>query len=93
MKPDDAEAYNGLANVYNAQRKFDEAAAASAKANELAAAAPGGAGGGGSADSLYNQGVILWNSGKIADAKKRSSRRSRPIRTTPRRITSSGWRS
>ena len=35
MKPDYAEAYNGLANVYNTQRKFDEAAAASAKANEL----------------------------------------------------------
>ena len=37
MKPDDAEAYNGLANIYNAQRKFDQAAAASAKANELTA--------------------------------------------------------
>ena len=40
MKPDYAEAYNGLANVYNAQRKFDEAAAASAKANELSAPRP-----------------------------------------------------
>jgi len=69
IKPDYAEAYNGLANIYNAQRKFDEAAAASAKANELTAAAPGGLSGG-NADSLYNQGVILWNSGKIPDAKK-----------------------
>jgi tetratricopeptide (TPR) repeat protein len=69
IKPDYAEAYNGLANVYNAQRKFDEAAAASAKANELTAAQPGGLAGG-NADSLYNQGVILWNSGKIPDAKK-----------------------
>jgi len=69
VKPDYAEAYNGLANIYNAQRKFDEAAAASAKANELTASAPGGLAGG-SADSLYNQGVILWNSGKIPDAKK-----------------------
>ena len=69
VKPDYAEAYNGLANVYNAQRKFDEAAAASAKANELTAAQPGGLAGG-NADSLYNQGVILWNSGKIPDAKK-----------------------
>jgi len=69
IKPDYAEAYNGLANVYNAQRKFDEAAAASAKANELTSAQPGGLAGG-SADSLYNQGVILWNSGKIPDAKK-----------------------
>ena len=69
VKPDYAEAYNGLANVYNSQRKFDEAAAASAKANELTSAQPGGLTGG-NADSLYNQGVILWNSGKIADAKK-----------------------
>ena len=69
LKADYAEAYNGLANIYNAQRKFDEAAAASAKANELTAAQPGGLAGG-NADSLYNQGVILWNSGKIPDAKK-----------------------
>jgi tetratricopeptide (TPR) repeat protein len=69
VKPDYAEAYNGLANIYNAQRKFDEAAAASAKANELTASTPGGLAGG-NADSLYNQGVILWNSGKIPDAKK-----------------------
>ena len=69
VKPDYAEAYNGLANVYNSQRKFDEAAAASAKANELTAAQPGGLAGG-NADSLYNQGVILWNAGKIPEAKK-----------------------
>jgi tetratricopeptide (TPR) repeat protein len=69
VKPDYAEAYNGLANVYNSQRKFEEAAAASAKANELTAGQPGGLAGG-NADSLYNQGVILWNSGKIPDAKK-----------------------
>ena len=68
-KPDYAEAYNGLANIYNAQRKFDQAAAASAKASELSAAAPGGLQGG-NADALYNQGVILWNGGKIPDAKK-----------------------
>jgi tetratricopeptide (TPR) repeat protein len=69
VKPDYAEAYNGLANIYNTQRKFDLAAEASAKAAELTAAAAGGLGGA-NADSLYNQGVILWNQGKIADAKK-----------------------
>ena len=70
IKPDDGAAWNGLATVYNAQRKFDLAAAASAKATELATnlSAPGGASGG--ADAMYNQGVILWNSGKVADAKK-----------------------
>jgi tetratricopeptide (TPR) repeat protein len=71
LKADYAEAYNGLANVYNAQRKFDQAAAASGKAMELSAgAAGGGAAGGGNADAMFNQGVILWNGGKIAEAKK-----------------------
>jgi tetratricopeptide (TPR) repeat protein len=72
LKPEDAASYNGLANIYNAQRKFDLAAQASAKATELSTglSAAGGAGGGGGADALFNQGVILWNGGKIAEAKK-----------------------
>jgi tetratricopeptide (TPR) repeat protein len=70
LKADYGEAYSGLANIYNMQRKFDEAAAASAKAMELSGAGGGGAASGGSPDALFNQGVILWNAGKIADAKK-----------------------
>jgi tetratricopeptide (TPR) repeat protein len=70
LKADYAEAYNGLATIYNAQRKFDEAAAASQKATELSGGAAGAAGGAGNVDALYNQGVILWNSGKIPEAKK-----------------------
>jgi len=72
IKPDYAEAYSGLANVYNATRKFEEGVAASAKAAELSNTAGGAAGaaGGGNADAMFNQGVILWNAGKIADAKK-----------------------
>ncbi len=72
IKADYAEAYNGLANVYNATRKFDQAAAASSKAMELTSAlgAPGAGAGGGNADALFNQGVILWNGGKVAEAKK-----------------------
>ena len=69
LRPNYSDAYNGLANIYNAQRKFDEAATASAKAAELAGSAPGALGGG-NPDALFNQGVILWNAGKIADAKK-----------------------
>ena len=69
LKADYGEAYSGLANIYNMQRKFDEAAAASAKAMELSGAG-GGAASGGNPDALFNQGVILWNAGKIADAKK-----------------------
>ena len=69
LKANYVEAYNGLATVYNAQKKFDKAAEASAKAIELAGAAgPGGAGGSGGVDAEYNQGVILWNAGKIAEA-------------------------
>jgi tetratricopeptide (TPR) repeat protein len=69
LKADYAEAYSGLANVYNATRKFDQAAAASAKAMELSGSAPGALAGG-NADAMFNQGVILWNAGKIPEAKK-----------------------
>ena len=73
VDPNSADGYTGLANVYNAQKKFDQAAEASAQAMKLSArparraAAPGG---GGNARASFNQGVILWNAGKIADAKK-----------------------
>jgi len=78
LKPDMPEAYNGLANLYNAEKKFDQAAEASKKAMELsqsaagaagAGGAPGAAGGGANASAIYNQGVILWNAGKIPEAK------------------------
>ena len=66
IKPTQA-AYSGLASVYTAQKKLDQAQAAMSKATELNAASGGG---GGDADALFNQGVTLWNSGKIEDAKK-----------------------
>ena len=62
IKPDYSAAYNALATIYNNQRKFDLAAEMSAKATQLGT----GSAGGGNADALYNQGVILWNSGKVA---------------------------
>lgn len=62
LKPDYGDALNALATLYNNQKRFDEAAAVSAKA-----AAAGGSGG--NADAIYNQGIILWNQGKIAEAK------------------------
>ena len=65
LAPSNADAYTGLANVYNAQKKFDQAAQASAKAAELSSAG----GGGGNAESAYNQGVIMWNAGKYAEAR------------------------
>ena len=68
VKPDFVEGYNGLATVYNMEKKFDLAAEASKKAAELGGAG-GGAAGGGSASTVFNQGVILWNAGKIPEAK------------------------
>src|SRR5262245_34733789 len=66
LKPDSAEAYTALANLYNTQKKFDLAAEASANAAKYS----GGAGGaGGNAEASYNQGVILFNAGKFAEAK------------------------
>lgn len=55
--------YAALATVYNAQKKFDDAGKMGAKASELSDAA-----GGGDASSAFNQGVILFNQGKPADA-------------------------
>lgn len=70
LKPDFADAYNGLANIYNAEKKFDLAAEASKKAMELAGAPVAGAApGAASASQTFNQGVILWNAGKIPEAK------------------------
>jgi tetratricopeptide (TPR) repeat protein len=65
LKADYSEALNALATLYNNQKRFDEASAMSAKA----AAAGGVIGGSGNADAVYNQGIILWNQGKIAEAK------------------------
>ena len=62
MKPDYAEPLNALSTLYNNQKRFEEAAAMSAKA-------AGAGGGSGSADATFNQGIILWNQGKIAEAK------------------------
>jgi tetratricopeptide (TPR) repeat protein len=66
LRPNSPDAFTGLANVYNAQKKFDLATEASAKA----ASFTGSAGGGASAEATFNQGVILWNAGKFAEAKE-----------------------
>ncbi|HSL21526.1 MAG TPA: tetratricopeptide repeat protein [Vicinamibacterales bacterium] len=62
-----AAAYTGLMNVYNAQRKFDEAEKMAA---EAAKRSSGGAGGGGNPDALYNQGVVQWNANKFPEAQQ-----------------------
>jgi Flp pilus assembly protein TadD len=59
------DAYNGLVRIYNDQKKFDLAAEAGGKAATLSAA-PGGAG---NPEATYNNGVVLFNAGKFAEAK------------------------
>lgn len=65
LNPEAAEPYNRLADVYNRQKKFDKAAEMAAEAAKRG----GGAAGGGNAESLFNQGVALWNASKIPEAK------------------------
>ena len=63
IKADYGEALNALATLYNNQKRFDEAGAMSARA------ATAGGSGSGNADAVFNQGIILWNQGKIPEAK------------------------
>ena len=67
IRPDMVDAYNGLANVYNAQKKFAEAQAISAEGAKHGA---GAAAGTGNADSFYNQGVIAWNGNDFPKAQE-----------------------
>ena len=62
-----ADGFAGLASSLNAQKKFEEATTAGEQALKLS----GGDAGGGAAspEAAYNQGVILWNGGKFAEAK------------------------
>ena len=66
IAPDDAAAFGALAEVYNTQRRFDEAGEASAEATRLSG---GAAGGGGDAGAVFDQGLIAWNAGRLADAR------------------------
>jgi tetratricopeptide (TPR) repeat protein len=66
LDPNAIDAYNGLATIYNDQKKFTEAQAMSAEGMKRATA--GGASG--SADSLYNAGVISWNANDFPKAQE-----------------------
>ncbi|MEO6213836.1 MAG: tetratricopeptide repeat protein [Vicinamibacterales bacterium] len=67
LNVESVEAYNGMATVYNAQKKFKEAQQMSAEATKRMVGA-GATAGGGNADSLYNAAVISWNSNDFAKA-------------------------
>jgi tetratricopeptide (TPR) repeat protein len=67
LKPEAPEPYNQMANLFNVAKQFDKAAAMVAEAAKRSAGTAGG--GGASAESLFNQGVVLWNGQKYAEAK------------------------
>jgi tetratricopeptide (TPR) repeat protein len=73
LKADHCAAWAGLANAYNVANKTDLALEASAKSSTCGGGAAGAAGGAGGLDAsgLYNQGVILWNAQKFAEAKEK----------------------
>jgi Flp pilus assembly protein TadD len=64
INPGNSVPYAALASLYNGQKKFDLANQMSAKATELMSAT-------GSSDPVayVNQGIILWNQSKTAEAK------------------------
>lgn len=66
LDPNMIDAYNGLATIYNDQKKFPEAQAMSAEGMKRATAG----GGAGNADALYNAGVISWNANDFAKAQE-----------------------
>ena len=66
LDPNSADAYNGLATIYNDQKKFAEAKEMSAEAMKRMTAG----GGSGNADQLYNAGVISWNANEFAKAQE-----------------------
>lgn len=82
--PANPEPYRLLANLYNNQKKFDEATKAGAKANELM----GASGGGGDATSLLNQGIIFWNAGKYPEAKAEFAK---AVKADPKKADAQYW--
>jgi tetratricopeptide (TPR) repeat protein len=66
LDPNAVDAYNGLATIYNDQKKFTEAQAMSAEGMKRATAG----GGSGSADAMYNAGVISWNANDFPKAQE-----------------------
>ena len=62
LKPESPEPFNQMANMYNANKQYDKAAQMAAEASKRSGGATGG---GASAESLFNQGVVLWNGAEV----------------------------
>jgi tetratricopeptide (TPR) repeat protein len=81
LDPKNGAAYGALATIYNSKKQFDKASEMASKASELmGGAAPAGEAGaagapaGGNAEQVYNQGIILWNASKPAEAQAQFER-------------------
>jgi tetratricopeptide (TPR) repeat protein len=66
LNPQAPEPLEALASVFNATRQFDEAAKASEAALALRKSSGGPAAG--NAAAVFDQGLVLWNAGKIDEA-------------------------
>jgi tetratricopeptide (TPR) repeat protein len=67
INPSFAPAYSGLATLYNQQKKFKEAQEMSALATKHTTAGGGTV----SAETLFNQGAISWNSNNFKEAEEK----------------------
>lgn len=67
INPSFAPAYSGLATLYNQQKKFKEAQEMSALATKHTTAGGGSV----SAETLFNQGAISWNSNNFKEAEEK----------------------
>jgi Tfp pilus assembly protein PilF len=65
LKADAAEPYSQLANIYNEKKDFAKAAEMAGEASKRTSTTAGGGG----ADTYFNQGVVLMNAQKMAEAK------------------------
>jgi tetratricopeptide (TPR) repeat protein len=66
LNPNAPEPLEALASVFNATRRFDDAAKASEAALGLRKTSGGPAAG--NAGAVFDQGLVLWNAGKINEA-------------------------
>ena len=69
IRPGFAPGYYALAELYNRQERFDEATTARSEATRIALEAL--AAGRERTQNILNQGIIFWNAGNVADAKRR----------------------
>ena len=69
LRADFAPGYYALADLYNRQERFDEATTARSEAHRIALEALALAAG--RTQNILNQGIIFWNAGNVADAKRR----------------------